>query len=438
MSELREIASSIFRQTISEIDVERVTEGVIERQGGILRIGDDELTIDQYRHLLVIAIGKAALPMARAVERRLGELLVIPTAGIIVTNETSRDVPTGFQLFTGGHPVPNQGSLDAANAALELLSRSDSEETLVIFLVSGGGSALFERPVDASLTLEDLQEVNRILVGCGAVIGEMNVVRRFLSGVKGGRLAAVSPRSRQVSLIISDVNDDDLTTVSSGPTLASSVTREDFDRIVARYGLLERFPAPVASLIRSGELPGIPTKAESGRQSSYLLMDNREALVRAGRIARQEYNCVVEIATDLVEGEVEEMANIHLERLASLRDKNPGRMVCLISGGEVICPVRGDGEGGRNQEFVLRAILASRFAEVAILSAGTDGIDGRSPAAGAVADQMTLERAATLRLLPRDSLERSDSYNLFAPLEAAIIIGPTGNNVRDLRILLTR
>ena len=174
MSELREIASSIFRQTISEIDVERVTEGVIERQGGILRIGDDELTIDQYRHLLVIAIGKAALPMARAVERRLGELLVIPTAGIIVTNETSRDVPTGFQLFTGGHPVPNQGSLDAANAALELLSRSDSEETLVIFLVSGGGSANPGVPV------------NRGDTGTGTFSGEVGLTEQ-LAGPDGYR-----------------------------------------------------------------------------------------------------------------------------------------------------------------------------------------------------------------------------------------------------------
>jgi hydroxypyruvate reductase len=317
------------------------------------------------------------------------------------------------------------------------LQRVDSPQTLVLFLISGGGSALFERPVDETITLADLQEVNRVLVGCGAVIGEMNVVRRFLSAVKGGRLAAAAPRSRQISLIISDVNHDDLTTVSSGPTLRGRVTRDDFDRIVGEYRLLESFPPRVASLIKAGRLPEMPVSGEGPPSPAYLLLDNRVALEKARRIAEDDYQCVVEIAADLVEGEVEEMAAIHLARLGALREAHPGRRVCLISGGEVICPVRGDGEGGRNQEFVLRAIRASRLAEVAILSGGTDGIDGRSPAAGAIADQSTLARATAAGLDPADYLRRSDSYNFFAQLGSAIVTGPTGNNVRDLRILLT-
>jgi len=433
--ELARAASEIFRQTLRSIEVERVIERVIRREGQSLRIAGEEIQADPLHPVVVVAIGKAALPMAAAAGRILGDLL---TAGIIATNESPASTPTGFELFTGGHPVPNEESLAAAAAAIELLQRYDDDRTLLLFLISGGGSALFERPIAGAITLADLQEVNRVLVGCGAVIGEMNIVRRFLSAVKGGRLAEVASRARQISLLISDVNHDDLTTVSSGPSLAGTATRADFERIVGQYRLLEKFPGRVAALIRSGELPELPAASPNSRRTSHLILDNRAALLEAKALAEKEDHCVVEIAADLVEGEIDAMVAAHLTRLAALRDAHPGRTVCLVSGGEVICPVRGDGEGGRNQEFVLRAALASHFDEVAILSAGTDGIDGRSPAAGAVADQTTLTRARALGLDPVDYLQRSDSYNFFTRLGDALITGPTGNNVRDLRLLLTR
>lgn len=433
--ELAQIATEIFLRTIRLIEVEGVVERAIRRDGAVLRIFDDEIDPDKIQRVVVVAIGKAALPMAATAGRILGDRL---TAGIIATNERTDSIPEGFLLFTGGHPVPNEASLAAADAAMELLQKYNDEQTLVLFLISGGGSALFERPIDKSITLTDLQEVNRVLVGCGAVIGEMNIVRRFLSAVKGGRLAAVAARARQISLIISDVNHDDLATVSSGPSLAGTATRADCERIVERYQLLEQFPARVASLIRSGRLPEMPVATASDLNTSHLILDNRAALRYAQEVAERDYNCVVSIATDLVEGEIDVLVNTHLARLSDLRRANPGRTVGLISGGEVICPVRGDGEGGRNQEFVLRTILASNFDEVAILSAGTDGIDGRSPAAGAVADQTTLDRARAAGLDPNDHLRRSDSYNFFASLGDALITGPTGNNVRDLRLLLAR
>ena len=433
--ELAQIATEVFRRTIRLIEVEGVVERAISRAGRVLRILGEEIDPARVERVVVVAIGKAALPMAVAAGRMLGERL---TAGIIATNESTGSIPKGFQLFTGGHPVPNEASLAAADAAIELLQNHNDERTLLLFLVSGGGSALFERPIDGSITLADLQEVNRVLVGCGAVIGEMNIVRRFLSAVKGGRLAAVAPRARQISLVISDVNHDDLGTVSSGPSLAGTTTRADFERVVERYQLLERFPASVAGLIRSGRLPDLPSVTRDTRRTCHLILDNRVALKCARELAEREYDCVVAVATDLVEGEIESMVGAHLARLSALREANPGRTVGLISGGEVICPVRGDGEGGRNQEFVLRAILASHFDQVAILSAGTDGIDGRSPAAGAVADQTTLTRALAAGLDPDDYLRRSDSYNFFARLGDAIITGPTGNNVRDLRLLLAR
>jgi len=334
------------------------------------------------------------------------------------------------------------GSIEAASRALEILRGNDASDTLALFLISGGGSALFERPIAPGITLDDLQTINRVLVGCGAVIGEMNVVRRFLSAVKGGRLAASAPRARQISLYVSDVNSDDLSTVSSGPTMPGNVTRQDFDRIVARYDLLSKFPSHVSALIASDSLPDLPQAGGGAtRRSHHLLLDNRQALLEAQRIAESDFGCVVEIADDLIEGDVEQMAREHIERITALRKQHPGRTVCLLSGGEVICPVLGDGQGGRNQEFVLRAGL--RLEElneesVVALSAGTDGIDGNSPADGAVTDAATMRRARALGVSPEEHLLNSDSFNFFSALGSCVITGPTGNNIRDLRILVAK
>jgi hydroxypyruvate reductase len=429
---LRDIATDIFHRTLAAIEVEAVVRQALQINGSVLRAGDTEIDLRSISRFLVIAVGKASVPMARAAAAVLENRFV---AGLIATNALDGEPPPGFEVFIGGHPVPNQASIDAAQAALKLCD-ANSKQTLVLFLLSGGGSALFETPIDESITLNDLQTINRVLVGCGAVIGEMNVVRRFLSAVKGGRLAEAAAKARQISLYISDVNSDDLSTVSSGLTLPSTATRADFDNIVAKYDLLNTFPPHVAALIASGNLPNMPPALPHHSRTHHLLLDNRVALRIAKQIAEHDHNCMVEIAEDLVEGDVEAMAQEHLRRLQTLRERHPNKTVCLLSGGEVICPVRGNGQGGRNQEFVLRAALNNRADSIAILSAGTDGIDGHSPAAGALADETTLPRAAALNLAPEDYLQRSDSFNFFNALGDAILIGPTGNNVRDLRIFL--
>ena len=346
-------------------------------------------------------------------------------------------------MIVGGHPLPNAGSLDAASKALKILGANDSEDTLVLFLISGGGSALFELPIDAAITLDDLQAVNRALVGCGAVISEMNVVRRFLSAVKGGRLAAAAPRSRQISLYVSDVNSDDLSTVSSGLTLPGVATRADFDRVVERYDLLEKFPAHVSALIAGGGLPDLPraNAEDARRRSHHLLLDNRKALLEAKRIAESDFGCMVEIAEDLVEGDVETMMLTHVERVAALRHTHRGKTVCLLSGGKRYVRFAGAGQGGRNQEFTLRAAIHLNqrgLSDIVVLSAGTDGIDGNSPAAGSTADSDTLRRAEEKGVSAERSLQNSDSFNFFNALGDTIITGPTGNNVRDVRILLAR
>ncbi len=437
--DLRNIALEIFHRTLAEIDVESVVQAFVRLDGDQFVVGEEEIDLARFKRIAVLAIGKASVPMARAIENILGDRI---NDGLVAANAVVGHLPQLLPVLIGGHPLPNAGSLEAASRALEILRGNDAEGTLALFLISGGGSALFERPIDGSITLDDLQAINRVLVGCGAVIGEMNVVRRFLSAVKGGRLAAAAPRSRQVSLYVSDVNSDDLSTVSSGPTLPSAVTRDDFDRIVARYDLLNKFPAHVSALISTGSLPDLPRAGEEGTpRSHHLLLDNRKVLLEAKRIAESEFGYVVEIADDLIEGDVETMMLTHIERIVALQHRYAGKTACLLSGGEVVCPVRGDGQGGRNQEFALRAAIHLHqrgLPDIVVLSAGTDGIDGNSLADGAIVDSDTLRRAEERGVSAERHLQNSDSFNFFDALGDSVVTGPTGNNVRDLRILLAR
>lgn len=436
MPELRTTALEIFRRTLAVIDVETVVGAQLHLHGDQLTIEEESCDLSKFSRVIVIAIGKASVPMARAVEKLLEDRI---TDGLVVTNAVIGSLPQHLPVLIGGHPLPNAASLEAAAQALSLLRQYDAEQTLVLFLISGGGSAIFEQPIDPSLTLDDLQAVNRALVGCGAVINEMNIVRRHLSAVKGGKLAAAAPRSRQISLYVSDVNSNDLTTVASGPTLPDSSTREDFDRIIARYDLFNQFPANVRSAAFR-RLPAQRLPPEGGTTNAHhLLLDNRRAMLEAKRISERDFGLIVVIADELVEGDIETMMQIHIERIAALQNRHRGQPVCLLSGGEVICPVRGDGQGGRNQEFVLRAAIQlyqRELENIVVLSAGTDGIDGHSPAAGAIADAQTLQRANDKGISAESYLIRSDSFNFFNGIGDAIITGPTGNNVRDLRILL--
>jgi hydroxypyruvate reductase len=434
----RTIARQIFSRTLAAIDVEAIMRARLRLSGSTLLIDADEYDLTDTRQIIVIGLGKASVPMARAIERLFGARI---TGGVIASNALTGALPARLKFFCGGHPEPNEASLAAAELALAMLRNADGPNTLVLFLISGGGSSLFEKPIDDRITLADLQAINRALVGCGAVINEMNIVRRRLSAVKGGRLAEAAPRARQISLYISDVNSNDLASVASGPTLPCTDARDAFRQILARYDLLAQFPPHVAALISSGALPEAqPPDADLRHQRAHhLLLDNRGALAEARRVAEEECGFAVEIAGDLVEGEVEDMARAHLERLLNLRARHTGSRICLLSGGEVICPVRGRGQGGRNQEFALRVAinLDQRHIEnVVVLSAGTDGIDGNSPAAGAIADDLTVRRARKLGLSPARYLENSDSFSFFNALGDALFTGPTGNNVRDLRIIL--
>lgn len=354
--------------------------------------------------------------MALGLDDALGDKL---SAGVIVSSSLHHS--TCWQSFIGGHPLPNESSLASARAAIALLDRANNEQGTVIFLISGGGSAMIEWPISDDISLDDLRSANQTLVSCGASISEINSVRRAFSAVKGGGLARRAPYARMFTLIVSDTNPGDEASVASGPTLNPRADTPNAIEVVEHYHLETVLPNSIMKAVRA------PHSQEPITGSSQVLLDNQTALDAAAQKARElGYTCTT--LNQINEQPIEEGCELLLK---SIRDG------CTISGGEFSCPVRGDGRGGRNLETTLRcAINLNTSSHLVILSAGTDGIDGNSTAAGAIADETTLQRARNLNLDPTQYLARSDSYTFFEQLNDLIITGPTGTNVRDLRIVL--
>jgi glycerate 2-kinase len=367
--------------------------------------------------------------MAIGLDEALGDKLV---AGVISAPQLF--ARQRWQSFVGGHPLPNEASLEAARAAFQLLDRANSEQALVVFLISGGGSAMCEWPISDEISLADLRRANQLLVSCGASIAEVNSVRRAFSAVKGGALARRASRSQILTLIVSDTNRGDEASVASGPSLPTSSRDPNALDVVERYRLDPLLPTSIMNAVRRAKLShSEPTG------SHVVLLDNWTAIEAARDKALQlGFTCAT--AGEICELPIAEGCELLLSKLLS---QETGKGFCLISGGEFSCPVRGGGRGGRNLETVLRCAIAldkrrpQHRRHSVILSAGTDGIDGNSPAAGAIADETTIERARNLGLDEADFLARSDSYSFFEQLGDLVVTGPTGTNVRDLRILLS-
>ncbi|MCA1591444.1 MAG: DUF4147 domain-containing protein [Acidobacteria bacterium] len=444
---LRRDAHEIFRRTLDALDAGRAVRETVHVQNSTLRVLDTEFDLREH-HLKIysVALGKAAAVMAYALDEALGDCL---TSGVISTTTIARlTLPERWRVFAGGHPLPNGESVEAARNAFELLRNADSPSSLVIFLVSGGGSAMLELPSDARVSLADLREANRVLVSCGATIKEVNAVRRALSAVKGGGLSACARRAAQISLIVSDTQAGHAADVASGPTFEIEHDRASASSVRAKYNLTPRLPVSILRALEESVAQQREGLAASALRRHYVLLDNVRALEIAAAEAR-ELGYEVEIARELVEQHVEEGSAEMVSRLVNLyRRKGTERSgVSLISGGEFSCPVRGHGVGGRNSETALRcAIELERLARgasgdecpehIVALCAGTDGIDGNSPAAGALADQTTIRRGVEKGLNARRYLDESDAYTFFDALGDAILTGPTGTNVRDLRIML--
>ena len=435
MGDLKTIALRIFRETLAAIDIPATLRRKLARAGSRIRCGEAAVDLAAFDRIRVVALGKASSAMAAG----LLEMLApdFRAQGILVGPGPAPRALDGFQSFVAGHPVPNAGSFAAGRAILDLLADCD-EGTLVFFLLSGGGSALVEQPLDPDVTLEDFQTLNRLLVTCGAAIDEVNAVRKHLSAVKGGRLAAAAPHAMKITLGVSDVPEGRESALASGPTLPDPTTVADASRVIEHYGLLAKLPASIrAKFERRASIRETPKQDHPAFRRAYfeILLGLRDLFHHAHRAA-EAVGCVTICDNSTDDWPLAKAADYLLDELAQLKQAHPRCRVSVIADGEVSSPVTGDGVGGRNSAFVLYCVEKIAEKSVVVLSAGTDGIDGSSPAAGAVADGTTLTSARAAACDPGEFLRRSDSYAFFKKLGDAIETGPTGNNLRDLRILL--
>jgi len=434
MHNLKQLAREIFHETLAAIDIPLTMRRKLTRSGSCIVFDGAATDLAALDRIVAIAIGKASVAMARG----FVDLLAtdFPFEGILVAPHESLAEVEGFRAIGASHPVPDKGSIGAARAIIDLLSRCDSR-TLIFFLLSGGGSPLVEMPLDPNISLEDLQQLHRLLVTCGAPIQEINAVRKHLSAVKGGRLAVLAGASTKLTLGITDVPAGCESALGSGPTLPDPTTVADACRVIEQYDLYSKLPKSIQAKFANPEsIPETPKDADPSfaRSRFSLLLDMHDLFHHAHQAgeARGFFTQCDNSTDDLPIGQATD--NL-LEQLASLRAQH-GRRVAIIADGEVSSPVRGNGIGGRNSAFVLDCVEKIAGKAVAALSAGTDGKDGSSPAAGAVADGATLEKSRAAGLDLHDFAARSDSYNFFRQLGDAVETGPTGNNLRDLRILL--
>lgn len=438
MTDLKETAKRVFLGTLKAIEPDSVIKHKLRVDGETLSLGSEQIPLDGFTEVVLIGMGKASLKMGCAVENLLGHRV---KRGLLVTDRRS-SVSARSEVVVGGHPLPDANSLIAGERIVELV-RSCGDGALIIFLVSGGGSALVELPVSRSISLEDLRVTNQVLIGCGATIREINIIRKSLSRIKGGGLGWLARNSKCVGLYISDVNPGDLRSIASNPLLPEEIGEEVSLDVVKRFNLIDKLPRSVVNVIQKGSLKRFSGQWNSTgfRPLTMLLLDNSNAVQAAAEQARQ-LGFRVEVGADLIEGEYRTVADQSVDRLLNLKSSFPNERVCVISGGEVSCSVRSDGIGGRNQEFVLYS--AARLGGLgiregaAVLSCGTDGIDGNSNAAGAVADAELVIKAARHAIDASIFISGNDSHSFFKKAGGLVVTGPSGNNVRDLRILMAQ
>jgi hydroxypyruvate reductase len=437
---LRSHAREIFTAGLAAVEAESAVRRHcrLEQGGRLLVAGPHSIALDGIERILLTGAGKASASMAAALEALLGERIA---GGCVVVKHGHGAPLRRVELVEAGHPVPDGAGLAGARRILEL-ARAAGERDLILLLLSGGGSALLPLPAPG-LTLEDKQATIRFLLACGATIHEINTLRKHISDIKGGRLAQAAFPAACLSLILSDVVGDDPEVIASGPTVPDPSTFRQCAAVLARYAARDRLPARVVDHLERGlagrvaetPKPGDPLLAKARH---LIVGSNRLALSAAAEAARRlGYSPL--ILSALVEGDTGEAARFHgaLVREALISGHPVAPPACLLSGGETTVVIKGDGLGGRNQEFALvLSTLIPESAPVAALIAGSDGSDGPTDAAGAFCDASTRARAAAVGMDPAAFLARNDAYPFFDRLGDLLRTGPTRTNVMDLRIIL--
>ncbi|MEW6129192.1 MAG: DUF4147 domain-containing protein [Acidobacteriota bacterium] len=422
---LSEEGKLIFLETLNAINLRTLLNNRILIKDDELKFDSKTIDLKLFERFLIIGFGKAGVEMGSAIEAIFKSR---STTGVIVTNRVvSKSL--ACEIIISSHPLPDQNSLLAAKKIIDLINRA-SEKTLIIFLISGGGSSLVELPVEG-ISLDDLRDLNRLLVNSGATIAEINQVRKYLSQIKGGKLAGVLKKRKALAIYLSDVNHGDVASIASGPLIPDSISQGDVLSILKKYKLEKKIPKPVLTVLK--HQPSADLSTQRSHIEHFILLENREVIAIAAQRAR-ERGFRVEIYPDLVNEDYRKIADHLIIQLIKLQKKYPSEKVALIGGGEVNCQVKSKGIGGRNQEFVLYS--ASRFAakrlpiDAAFLAMGTDGIDGNSIADGAVLGSLKPGFSEQTFLI------NNDSHSLIKKIGGLLVTGPSGNNVRDLYIFL--
>ena len=438
VAELRATARRIFEAALAAVDPGAAVRRHLRLEGECLCAGPAAYDLRRIRRVLVVGAGKAGAAMAAAVEEILGDRV----AGGLVNVKVGHVVPVRrVGLCEAAHPVPDEAGADGARRMVNLL-RDAGGDDLVIACISGGGSALLPLPVEG-IGLADKQEVTRRLLACGATIQEINAVRKHLSGVKGGQLARAAAPAPVLACILSDVIGDPLDAIASGPTAPDPTTFGDALRILDRYGLRGDIPAGAREHLEAGargQRPETPKPGDPlfGRVTNLLVANSAQA-VEAAELEANRLGLRALVLSTTVDGETREVARVHAAIAREVRAfaRPVAPPACVIAGGETTVTLRGKGKGGRNQEFVLAAALAlDGIGGVVVFSAGTDGTDGPTDAAGAVADGDTCARARALGLNSEAHLANNDAYPFFLALGDLVITGPTLTTDKDLRLLL--
>lgn len=431
-------ALQIFRAALKAVDPAEAIRRCLRLDAGALVVGGRRYPLDSFERVVVVGAGKAGATMAQAVEQLLGRRI---TAGLINTKYHHTARLRRIELNECGHPVPDDNGVAGARRIAEL-ALGAGERDLLVCLISGGASALMPLPA-APVTLAEKQEVTRLLLRSGANIHEMNAVRKHLSAIKGGQLARLAAPATVVALMLSDVIGDDLDVIGSGPTAPDASTFATAQAILDKYGLAGQLPASAARRIRGGVEGQVAETPKTGdpvfqRVCNVVVGSNRQAVDAAAARAKELGYRPLVLST-LVEGETRDIARMHaaIAREVQLSGRPAKAPLCLLSGGETTVTVKGDGKGGRNQEFALAAAIELAGAEgVTVLSGGTDGTDGPTDAAGALADGGTVSRARRLGLDAAGHLARNDAYPFFDALNDLVRTGPTGTNVMDVMLIL--
>jgi glycerate 2-kinase len=423
--------SDIFYASLQAVDPYKSTSLYTDKIRSVFQSG-------QYKRLIVIGFGKASCPMAKSLEDQLFDLI---DYGIVITKYKHCPSPNmlkKIRIFEAGHPVPDENGLIATEAIINLLKGVD-KNILLICLISGGGSALFVSPYEG-ITLNEKQKVTELLLKAGANISELNTVRKHISKVKGGRLAEIAYPAKIISLILSDVIGDRLDVIASGPTAPDKMKYNEALNVLEKYGLIALTPTSVLETLHKGANGLIPETPKEGDKAfrnpeNIIIGSNRKAL-EAAKTKAEKLGFHAEILSSEISGEAREVGRRLAKKGIEAKGKGQGAR-CLISGGETTVTVKGNGLGGRNTEFALSfAMEIEGIDGITLLSAGTDGTDGPTDAAGAIVDGETVKKAKAAGLNPEEYLRNNDSYNFFKKIDGLFVTGPTGTNVMDIQIMV--